>query len=202
LRGVKVVCVCVGAATLAVASGCGGNEKQDAKEPKGTFDVKVVSASFPSQQKLADHTVMKIRVRNDGNETVPNVAVTVGRQGKDTFTYQDQQAGLSDPQRPIWIIDAGPLGGTTAYVDTWALGRLRPHEAKTFSWGLTSIRPGNYKIDYLVAAGLNGKAKVRKADASGSFRVSVSPRPSQACVTDSGQVVDQPADATGNCPST
>ena len=185
-----------------MASGCGGNDKQDANEPKGTFDVKVVSASFPAQQKLADHTVMRIRVRNDGNETVPNVAVTVGRQGKETFTYDSQQPGLADPQRPIWIIDAPPLGGTTAYVDTWALGRLRPHETKTFSWGLTSIRPGSYTIDYLVAAGLNGNAKVRKADASGSFRVNVRRAPSQACVTDSGAVVDQPADATGNCPST
>jgi hypothetical protein len=202
VRGVTTASLCIGAAALAVASGCGGGEKQDAKEPKGTFDVKVVSASFPPQQKLADRTVMKIRVRNDGNETVPNVAVTVGRQGKDTFTYEDQQPGLADPERPIWIIDAGPYGGTTAYVDTWALGKLRPHQAKTFSWGVTAIRPGNYKIDYLVAAGLNGKAKVRKADASGSFRVNVTQKPSQACVTDSGDVVDQPADETGNCPST
>jgi hypothetical protein len=196
------VCLCLGAAALAVASGCGGGEKQDAKEPDATFDVKVVSASFPAQQSLSKHTVMKIRVRNDGNETVPNVAVTVGRQGKDTFTYESQQPGLADPQRPIWIIDAGPYGGTTAYVDTWALGTLKPHQTKTFSWGLTPIRPGNYKIDYLVAAGLNGKAKVRKADASGSFRVNVTGRPAAACVTDSGEVVDQPTDAAGNCPST
>ena len=185
-----------------MASGCGGNARQDAKESSGTFDVKVVSASFPSQQKLAEHAVMKLRVRNDGSKTVPNVAVTVGRQGKDTFSYEDQQPGLSDPERPIWIVDAGPLGGTTAYVDTWTLGTLKPHQAKTFSWGVTAIRPGSYKIDYLVAAGLNGKAKVRKADASGSFHVNVTQKPSQACVTDTGAVVDQPADATGNCPST
>jgi hypothetical protein len=202
LRGVQVASLCLGAAALAVISGCGGGEKQDAKEPKGTFDVKIVSASFPSQQRLSQHEVMKIRVRNDGDKTVPNVAVSVGREGKDTFTYQDQQPGLADPQRPIWIIDDGPLGGTTAYVDTWALGRLKPHQTKTFSWGVTPIRPGNYKIDYLVAAGLNGKAKVRKADASGSFRVNVTRQPAQACVTDSGEVVDEPADSAGNCPST
>jgi hypothetical protein len=202
MRGGKVLCLGLGALAFTVAAGCGGNEKQDAHEPKGTFDVKIVRASFPSQQQLAEHTTMKIVLRNDGTKAVPNVAVTVGRNGKATFTYESQQPGLASPDRPIWIIDEPPLGGTTAYVDTWALGTLKPGQTKTFKWGVTSVRPGSYKLDYLVAAGLNGKAKVRQADASGSFRVNITGKPSQACVTASGQVVRQPADASGNCPST
>jgi hypothetical protein len=194
------MCLVAGTAALVVAAGCGGNERQDAKEPKGTYDVKVVDASFPSSQKLAEHAEMKLRVRNDGNKTVPNVAVTVGRNGKATFSYQSQQPGLADPERPIWIIDKPPYGGTTAYVDTWALGQLRPHQTKTFSWGVTPVRAGDYRVDYAVAAGLNGNAKVRHADASGSFHVNVTHAPSQACVTDSGEVVNQAAQANGACP--
>jgi hypothetical protein len=202
VRGVQFACVVAGAAALAAASGCGGGERQDANEPKGTYDVKVVNASFPSDQKLAEHATMRIAVRNDGAKAVPNVAVTVGRNGKATFSYQSQQPGLADPQRPIWIVDKGPYGGTTAYVDTWALGRLGPHQTKTFKWGVTAVRAGDYKIDYAVAAGLNGNAKVRHADASGTFHVSVTHEPSQACVTDSGKVVNEPTDSAGNCPST
>jgi hypothetical protein len=200
VRGVRVACLALGTAALAVASGCGGDEKQDAHEPKGTYHVKVVRASFPSKQRLADHATMKIAVRNDGSATVPNLAVTVGRNGKATFSYESQQPGLADPERPIWIIDDPPLGGTTAYVDTWTLGRLRPHETKTFKWGVTAVRAGTYKVDYQVAAGLNGNAKVRRADASGTFDVDVEQQPAQACVTDSGKVVNEPESASGQCP--
>jgi hypothetical protein len=183
-----------------VATGCGGNDRQDAKEPKGTYDVKVVGASFPSKQQLAEHATMKIAVRNDGTKTVPNLAVTVGRNGKATFSYQSQQPGLADPERPIWIIDEPPLGGTTAYVDTWALGRLRPHQTKTFKWGVTAVRAGTYRVDYAIAAGLNGNAKVRRADASGTFHVNVTHQAAQACVTDAGKVVNQPVTESGQCP--
>jgi hypothetical protein len=200
VRGVKVACLALGTAALAVASGCGGNDKQDAKESKGTYDVKVVRASFPSQQQLAEHATMKIAIRNDGSKTVPNLAVTVGRNGKATFSYESQQPGLADPERPIWIIDDPPRGGTTAYVDTWALGRLRPHETKTFKWGVTAVRAGTYKVDYQVAANLNGKAKVRRAGTTGTFQVNVTHQPSQACVTDSGEVVNQPETESGGCP--
>ena len=200
MRAAKYACLGLGAAAFAVASGCGGNDRQDAHEPKGTYDVKVVNASFPSQQKLAEHATMQIVVRNDGDQTVPNLAVTVGRDGKQTFTYQSQQPGLADPTRPIWVVDEPPHGGTTAYVDTWALGRLRPHQTKIFKWGVTAVRAGTYTIDYAVAAGLSGNAKVRRADAAGTFRVDVTQKPSQACVTDSGQVVNQAASPSGQCP--
>jgi hypothetical protein len=200
VRAAKLACIGLSAAAFAVAAACGRSERQDANEPKGTYDVKVVDASFPSQQQLAEHATMKIAVRNDGDRAVPNLAVTVGRNGKATFTYQSQQPGLADPARPIWIVDHGPPGGTTAYVDTWALGRLAPHQTKTFKWGVTAVRAGTWSIDYTVAAGVSGDAKVRRADASGTFRVAVTGKPSQACVTENGQVVNRPADGARNCP--
>jgi len=183
-----------------VAAGCGGNDRQDAHEPKGTYDVKVVRASFPSQQQLSEHATMSIVVRNDGTSTVPNLAVTVGREAKRTNSYQSQQPGLADPTRPIWIVDKPPLGGTTAYVDTWALGKLPAHATKTFRWGVTAVRSGSYTLDYAVAAGLNGNAKVRHADAGGTFKVNVTSAPAQSCVTASGQVVNEPANSAGECP--
>jgi hypothetical protein len=200
VRGARLACLGLSAAAFAVAVGCGGSERQDAHEPEGTYDVKVVNASFPSQQQLAEHATMKIAVRNDGDRAVPNLAVTVGRNGKATFSYQSQQPGLANPSRPIWIVDDGPRGGTTAYVDTWALGTLPPHQTKTFKWDVTAVRAGTYRIDYTLAAGPNGNATVRRADASGTFHVAVTEKPAQACVTPSGEVVNQPDDAAGNCP--
>jgi hypothetical protein len=201
VRGARFACLGLGATALvAVAAGCGGGERQDANEPKGTYDVKIVGASFPSSQQLSQKATMKIAVRNDGDREVPNVAVTVGRNGRQTFSYESQQPGLADPQRPIWIVDDGPYGGGTAYVDTWALGALRAHQTKTFKWAVTAVRPGTYTLDYTIAAGLNGNAKVRHGSATGTFHVSVSRAPSQACVTDSGQVVNAPASAAGFCP--
>ncbi|HEX3316396.1 MAG TPA: hypothetical protein VHR88_00125 [Solirubrobacteraceae bacterium] len=201
MRGARFACLGLGATALvAVAAGCGGGQRQDANEPKGTYDVKIVGASFPASQQLSQKAAMKITVRNDGDRAVPNLAVTVGRNGKQTFSYASQQPGLADPQRPIWIVDDGPYGGTTAYVDTWALGRLRPHQTRTFTWNVTAVRPGTYTLDYTIAAGLSGNAKVRHANAVGSFHVNVNQAASQACVTDSGKVVNQPASAAGFCP--
>src|SRR3954447_20232473 len=104
----------VGALLALGVAGCGGGDRQDKNEPSGTFDVRVVRATFPRAQHIADQTRMRIAVRNTGNQTVPNVAVTVHG-----FTRQDTQPGLADPNRPVWIVDRGPTGGDTAYVGTW-----------------------------------------------------------------------------------
>jgi hypothetical protein len=44
-------------------------------------------------------------------------------------------------------------------VDTWALGKLRAGQERTFKWSVTAVRGGDYKIEYEVAAGLDGQAK-------------------------------------------
>ena len=171
-----------------VAAGCGGGERQDANEPKGTFSVELVDATFPESQHIAKQSTMRIRVRNPGDRSIPNVAVTVKG-----FDRSDPQPGLADPNKPVWIVDRGPKGGDTAYVGTWALGRLAPGSSKTFEWRVTPTRPGNYEVSYRLAAGLDGKAKVSSEGGkptSGSFDVKVSGEAPQATVDpETGEVI-------------
>ena len=157
------------ACACAVALGaCGGGERQDENEPEGNYRVEVVKAEFPSKQKLAKRSNLVITVKNAGSKTIPNIAVSVN--GFDVKLDNDR---LADPKRPIFVIngvpkdigtfpeskEAAPEGGETAYVDTWALGRLKPGKTKTFRWNVTAVRPGPYRLRYRVAAGLDGKAK-------------------------------------------
>jgi hypothetical protein len=203
------------AAVLPLAA-CGGSSKQDADEPNGDFTVDVVRAQFPRQQLLAETAKMVITVRNVGNEDVPLVAVTLtsgggvsssgnGTQGSgsEAFGYRTPQPGVADSLRPIWVVDRGPGqvqtegpgGGVTAYVGTWTLGKLAPRQEKTFTWDVVPARSGNYRIDWRVEAGLDGKAKARLSDGSiprGAFPVYISAAPSKQRVTDSGQIVPAP----------
>lgn len=187
MRRVRLVSGASALLTVALA-GCGGGERQDAKEPSGSYDVAVEQASFPPSQTIARGETMRIRVRNAGDKTIPNLAVTVKG-----FTRRSQQAGLADPNRPLWIVDNPPRGGDTAYVGTWALGAVRPGRTRTFQWRVTPVVPGSYKLTYQVAAGLNGKAKARLAGgeaAKGEFAVRVSGTPADSRVDpESGDVV-------------
>jgi hypothetical protein len=166
-------------AAVAVA-GCGGGERQDAAEPSGTFQVDVVSASFPTKQHLAKSERFVIAVRNSGAKAVPNVAVTVS-----SFASRSEQAGLADPSRVVWVIDAAPRGGNTAYTNTWALGRVAPGQTRRFEWRVTAVQTGTHTVKWQVAAGLNGKAKATLSGnraPAGSFMVDVSAKPAQARV--------------------
>ena len=152
---------------IALAS-CGGGERQDANEPAGKFEVSVVSAKFPEEQKLARRSELEIVVRNESERAVPTIAVTVKG-----FDERRKNTTLADPARPVFVINgvpkqigsfpeseqAAPEGGETAYVGTWALGPLKPGGKKTFRWNVTAVRAGPYKITYEVAAGLDGRAK-------------------------------------------
>jgi hypothetical protein len=171
--------IAASAAALAVA-GCGGGERQDAAEPSGTFEVDVVSATFPTKQHLAQPERFVIAVRNSGEKTVPNVAVTVS-----SFAERSEQAGLADPERAVWIIDDSPRGGQTAYTNTWALGRLAPGQTRRFVWRVTAVQAGTHTVKWQVAAGLNGKAKATLSGnraPAGSVTVDVSDKPGQAHV--------------------
>jgi hypothetical protein len=168
-----------------LVAGCGGGgERQDADEASGTFEVKVLKASFPPQQRLANQATMRVVVRNDSAETIPNVAVTVtsddDAKGGAGFTTRSTAAGLADSTRQLWIVDEGPRGGDTAYVSTWALGALPAGRTKTFQWHVTPVVPGTHLLRWHVAAGLNGKAVARTAngqDPAGTFRVRVASKP-------------------------
>jgi hypothetical protein len=56
---------------------CGGGERQDEDEPEGDFPVRVVDASFPLKQRLAETSDLTLEVLNSGDETIPDLAVTV-----------------------------------------------------------------------------------------------------------------------------
>jgi hypothetical protein len=194
----------VGALALVglVVTGCGGGERQDSDEPAGTFPVDVVKATFPTQQRLAEKSELRIAVRNAGQKAVPNVAVTVESDEADqtaeaaAFAEASEQPGLADPSRPVWVLDSGPHGGITAYTNTWALGPLKPNQTKTFVWHVTAVKSGVHAIKYKVAAGLDGKAKAvlpgGNEEPTGTFTINVSNKPADARVGDGGQVITEP----------
>jgi hypothetical protein len=189
-------------AGLIAATGCGGGERQDADEPEGEFPVQVLNVTFPERQKLAQSSNLVITVRNAGTETIPNIALTV-----DGFNYRRDDPDLADRERPRFAVngvpveiagfpeakDATPRGCDTAYVNTWACGPLRPDAQTTFRWSVTAVQAGPFKVDWRVAAGLDGKAKAVGAGGgpapSGSFAGSVSSKAPQTRVGEDGRTV-------------
>jgi hypothetical protein len=205
LRGILRLSAALSAVTLpVVAAGCGGAAKQDAKEPVGRFPVDVVSATFPARQKLSQHVVMRIAVKNAGSKIVPDVGVTIldkkaDDEGQGTRAGAFEEApgakyagNQANPSRPVWILDEGPVGGTSAYSNTWALGPLKPGQTRVFSWKVTSVKFGAHAIRWKVSAGLNGKAVAVTPDGArpeGVFTVTVDRRPKLEGIGPNGQVV-------------
>jgi hypothetical protein len=183
--------------SLLGVAGCGGGERQDANEKEGTYDVSVVKAQFPLKQSLAKQEEMTITVRNAGSETVPEISVSLGETGRNglvkALTERQANPDLADPERPIWIVDKGPVGGETAYVGTWALGALPAGKTKTFTWKLTAVSAGEHTVKYTVNAGLDGKAKAQAPGGKvpgGAFAVDVSGTPTPSTVDpETGKVV-------------
>jgi hypothetical protein len=183
-------------AALVAVSGCGGGDPQDANEPEGTYRLEVADASFPAEQGIAEATTMRIRVRNPEQRTIPNVAVTVETKGAKSgdgvtaFGQKSDDARLADADRPIWILDEEPKGGTSAYANTWSLGPMKAGETKTFEWKLTAVEPGDYTLAYRVAPGLDGNARLAAGSkARGTFDVTVADEPVPARVNSEGEVV-------------
>jgi hypothetical protein len=185
------VLVCAG---LAIA-GCGG-ERQDENEPTGEYALEVVDASFPERQTLAQHTRMRISVRNTDDRELPNLAVTVETEpavagdAAVAFAQQVDDPRLADTARPVWSLDAGPEGGTTAYTNTWALGPMLPGQTREVEWRLTAVQPGDYTVNYRVSPGLDGNAVPASGQrTTGSFDVTISDAPVPARVNSAGEVV-------------
>ncbi len=174
-----------------LAAGCGGGSRQDVGEHAGTFEMKLLHAAFPAKQAVARPARMVLQVRNTGSHTVPNVAVTV-----DSFNYTEKFAELAANKRPTWAIERGPGaqaklpaetqevsspgGAQTAYLNTWALGRLAPGKTASFSWNVVPVKPGSHTVHFVFSAGLSGKAKARLASGglvSGQFTVDIAPAP-------------------------
>ena len=197
-------------------SACGGGQNQAASEPSGNFAVNVSKATFPTAQRLSQHTHLVIAVHNTGSKAIPDVAVTICNvtcaypaprgQGSSSqaFAADVSQSNLANPSRPLWVIERPPghcsfscqNGGqgaaVTAYANTWALGRLAPGKTARFDWTVTAVQPGRHVVAWQVAAGLNGKAKAVLSNGSaphGTFAVKVSSAPAQSYVNNNGQIV-------------
>ena len=177
---------------LALA-GCGGGARQDADEPSGEFRVEVVRASFPRVQHLARRVQLRLRVRNADQQTLPTVAVSVetkarGHDAAVAFGQNQRGADLSSAARPIWILDEGPHGADTAYVNTWLAGRMKAGETRELTWSLVPSKAGTYTINYRVFPGLTGKATAAGRRSSGSFTVRILDNPVPARVGEDGKV--------------
>jgi hypothetical protein len=90
--------------------------------------------------------------------------------------------------------DDATRGCDTAYVNTWACGPLRPGREKRFRWSVTAVKTGNFKLDWRVNAGLDGKAKAVEAGGggeppSGSFSGTISGEAPDVRVAEDGRTV-------------
>jgi hypothetical protein len=222
MRGAGRLIIILGTiATSGLAlTACGSGGRQDAQEPSGTFKVAVTRATFPSRQRLAQHTALTIRVRNTGTKPVPNLAVTICNvtcrypapvgEGTSVAPFADylKMQGLASHSRPVWVVDRPPgpckysckNGGAGSYFtsasNTWAIGQeLMPGHTATFTWGVTAVAPGAHTVAWRVSAGLYGKARAILANGStpkGAFKVRIKQAPAQAYVTSSGKIITKP----------
>ncbi len=187
-----------GIALLSFALGvtaCGSGERQDVTEPSGNFPVDITQASFPLHQRLAETSDLRLAIKNVGNETIPDLAVTVytGEQkadavstgsGQGSFNIRVDDPNLANPNRPVWILEneypklitpgvtvknldkAPTAGSAAAQTDTFRFGAVEPGDAKDIDWRVTPVKAGTYTVHYEVAAGLEGKAKAVTKDGS------------------------------------
>jgi hypothetical protein len=163
-----------------LVAGCGAGERQDAGEPRAAYDVRVVTAAFPSRQSLSSPVTMRIVVRNQGRRRVPDVAVSLGG-----LSTRNPQPGIADPMDPVWVVTGQPTAGVTAYDATWALGPLEAGGQKRLEWQLTPVVAGTHTVTWTVAAGLTGRSIARGPDGqrpAGTFTVRVSDAPAQGTV--------------------
>lgn len=205
VSGLLTAAMCLGVVA------CGGDEETQAdSEPTGDFPTEVVTSKFPNRQRLAETTDLELEVENTGEETIPNLAVTIfTAAGEDddgadgSFSIRIDNPTLANPNRPVWILDnkypriegdpapKGSSPGTVAQTNTFGFGELPPGERLGMVWRLTPVKAGTYTVNYEVSAGLYGNAKAVTSDGSppeGKFVVTVTDKPPTARVNNAGQV--------------
>ena len=211
---------CVATAALALAltaAACGGGgERQDEKEPEGDFPVAITTSDFPNRQRLAQTSDLELGIRNTGNETLPNLTITITTDpsADDAFSVRSEQKDLAVPARPVWILEHGfpklagetePAGATDRRTKNFTFGPVEPGQTKEIVWKLTPVVAGNYTVSYVVSAGRFGKAVAVTADGTppeGEFVVQISDTPPQTRVDESGNVVPiNPDDLIGQAGS-
>ncbi len=194
LRGARAS-IAAGTAALALTwgvSACGGGERQDVTEPSGNFPVQVAKAKFPKRQKLVETSNVELKIKNVGEGTIPDLAVTIYTTSTPAATGEPKPAGsfkvrldqpnLADPNQPVWILEEGypklitpgvtlkeiakapSAGAAAAETDSFQFGAVRSGESRDIVWRVTPVRAGTYTVHYEVAAGLQGKAKAVTVD--------------------------------------
>lgn len=171
--------------------------------------MKVVKATFPTEQDLGQTSLMRIAVRNTGEETVPTAGITIsiaGEEGQTSslpFGIHDPQPDLAQPDRPVWVVAEGypkPSGATTkrggatsSSRKTFDFGALKPGKTVEGIWKLSAVKAGRFTVLYGVDAGLGGKAKAETdtgVTPGGSFKVQITDVTPNVEVSDSGEVVE------------
>lgn len=148
----------IGVLLAAGVASCGGT-RQDANEPEGNFPVSIISADFPSKQKLAQTTNLTLAVENSGDQTIPNLAITIFTSSNATtsesttttgttstgttassqelptvegsFSVRSEQEGLAIPFRPVWILNEG----FPKYVGETASAGAEAAQTDTYAFG-------------------------------------------------------------------
>lgn len=199
------------AALAMIVSACGGSdEPSGANEPAGTYRARVVTAEFPTAQRLGQTSLMRLGVRNTGRKAIPALTVTIsiaGREGQTSslpFGFHDPQPGLAQPDRPVWVLAAGypkragdpaPGGAETFNEKTFDLGKVESGETTEWVWKVSAVETGRYTVLYGVGVGLSGAAKAETGggvEPGGSFAVRIASATPDTIVTDSGEVVTIP----------
>jgi hypothetical protein len=198
-------------AVAALLSACGGESSSDANQPAGTYDVKVTDASFPTQQRLGQTSLLQLGFRNTGKKTVPALVVTISIAGKEgqasllPFGVHDPQAGLAQADRPVWVLAATyprllgsdkSGGASTSSRKTFSFGPLKPGATTKAVWKLSAVKAGHFTLRYAAAGGLSGTAKAQThggVATGGSFATEISSVPPDTEVNDSGEVIEKSA---------
>lgn len=160
LRQIAAVMLCV--FTAALATGCGGQPRQDKDAPTGNWEVTVLDWQFAEKQPLGEPQDFVLKVRNSDTRAIPQLIVTIG--GLRETVYQP---GAATDVRPIWMLKEPDYANVTPYnaklSQSFNLGKLEPGETATYTVNLTPLRRGRHEVTYRLSPALFGENKVVNA---------------------------------------
>ncbi len=165
-----------------------------------------MNASFPTEQSLGQTSLLKLGVRNEGEDPIPAVTYTIsiaGKEGEEAtlpFAIRDPQPGLAQPDRPVWVLSATypklvgsskPGGAEGAALKTFTFGALEPGSTQEVVWKVSASRKGSYRLEYSIGSFGDVKLKTSGgAEPGGSFATTISPEVQNVTVNGAGEVVE------------